>query len=43
MELKGVAEKELVAVHIRHVRWAFPEYDVVEEMLLDKAEYGTVR
>ena len=42
VELKRVAEEELVAVDIGHVCWAFPQYNVVEEVLLDQAEYWTV-
>ena len=43
MELKSVTEKELIVVNIRHVCWAFPQHEVVEEMLLDNAEHWTVR
>ena len=42
MELERVAEEELVAVDIGHVCWAFPQYNVVEEVLLDQAEYWAV-
>ena len=42
VELERVAEEELVAVDIGHVCWAFPQYNVVEEVLLDQAEYWAV-
>ena len=42
MELQGVAEEKLVAVDIGHVCRAFPQDNVIEKVLLDKAEDGAV-